>query len=209
VFTYSDDERRIIAEAEARGGYVLDFGAGLRATIEPHVVNLEIADYPTTDVVSMSDGLPFADRTFDGVIALHVLEHVRHPWITAREIGRVLKPDGVAVCTVPFVCAEHGFPDHYFNMTRAGLASLFDDLVLEHQFVKPDGVPINAVQQVLSTYWGNLEEPYRSELGAMTVDRLVNAPLAELVRAGYATQLPAHARWKVAAHTSIVMRKPA
>jgi ubiquinone/menaquinone biosynthesis C-methylase UbiE/uncharacterized protein YbaR (Trm112 family) len=209
VFSYSDDERRIIAEVEARGGYVLDFGAGLRGTIEPHVVNLEIADYPTTDVVSTSDRLPFADRTFGGVIALHVLEHIRHPWIAAREIVRVLEPGGVAICTVPFVCAEHGFPDHYFNMTRAGLASLFDDLVLEQQFVKPDGVPINAVQQVLSTYWGNLEEPYRAELGAMTVDQLVKTPLAHLVQAGYATQLPAHARWKVAAHTSIVMRKPA
>jgi hypothetical protein len=43
----------------------------------------------------------------------------------------------------------------------------------------------------------------------MTVDQLVKTPLAHLVQAGYATQLPAHARWKVAAHTSIVMRKPA
>ena len=45
----------------------------------------------------------FADNTFDVVITQDVFEHVFHPGRAMREIGRTLKPGGVAVMTVPVV----------------------------------------------------------------------------------------------------------
>jgi SAM-dependent methyltransferase len=205
---YSPEERRLIDGAARTGGMVLDLGAGLRATIEAHVINLEIADYPTTDVLAASDRLPFQDQTFDGIIALHVLEHLKHPWITAAEITRVLKPGGRALCTVPFVCPEHGFPDHYFNMTRSGLRSLFEGLTLEQHFLQGDAHPMNGLQQLLSTYHGNLPEEIRPKFTALTVGEILQTSLGELVAKDYAVALPEYARWKLAAHTTISLRKP-
>jgi SAM-dependent methyltransferase len=45
--------------------------------------------------------LPFADRTFDVVVALDVLEHVADHEAAAREIARVLAPGGHVLVTVP------------------------------------------------------------------------------------------------------------
>lgn len=204
---YSEYERDVIDEARRRGGYVLDFGAGLRESNEESVINLEIADYPTTDVISTAERLPFASETFDAVISLHVLEHLPRPWRMAEEMKRVLKPGGVALCTVPFVSPEHGFPDHFYNMTRSGLKNLFEGMRVEKHFVKGDGHPINGVQQLLSTYYGNLEEPYRAAFGAVRIRDIVGTRLPELLTRDYATHLPDHARWKLAAHTTVLMRK--
>jgi SAM-dependent methyltransferase len=38
--------------------------------------------------------LPFADQSFDAVVSLQVLEHVKHPRRVVEEIARVLKPGG-------------------------------------------------------------------------------------------------------------------
>lgn len=45
--------------------------------------------------------LPFADDAFDAVIASEILEHVPLDADAIREIGRVLRPGGVAAVTVP------------------------------------------------------------------------------------------------------------
>ena len=45
--------------------------------------------------------LPLADRAFDAVLALDVLEHLDDDRAAARELLRVLAPDGVAIVTVP------------------------------------------------------------------------------------------------------------
>ena len=45
--------------------------------------------------------LPFADDSFDVVIAAEILEHIPEDRHAMKEIARVLKPGGVAVTTVP------------------------------------------------------------------------------------------------------------
>ena len=51
--------------------------------------------HPAT--VSDVTSLPFPDRTFGGVIALHMLYHVPEPARAIREIRRVLRPGGTFV----------------------------------------------------------------------------------------------------------------
>ena len=45
--------------------------------------------------------LPFADDTFDRIIASEVLEHVADDALALREVFRVLKPGGTLAATVP------------------------------------------------------------------------------------------------------------
>lgn len=45
--------------------------------------------------------LPFADASFDRIVASEVLEHVVRPEAAIAEISRVLAPGEIAVVTVP------------------------------------------------------------------------------------------------------------
>lgn len=54
------------------------------------------------DVICTLDKLPFTDESFDVVISGQTLEHAEHPWILAREMGRVLKPGGIVCWIAPW-----------------------------------------------------------------------------------------------------------
>ncbi|MCX7900239.1 MAG: SAM-dependent methyltransferase, partial [Methylocystis sp.] len=61
---YDEETIRLIENAR---GFVLDVGAGYRPVYYSNVVNVEVTDYPTTDVIAAGDALPFRDNSFDGV----------------------------------------------------------------------------------------------------------------------------------------------
>jgi hypothetical protein len=98
--------------AQHPDGLILDCGAGLKDRVYPNVLNLEIMDYPCTDVRAFNESLPFQDGTFDAVFTLAVLEHVRDPFAAGREIMRVLKPGGMLYSMVPLMVPFHGYPNH-------------------------------------------------------------------------------------------------
>jgi SAM-dependent methyltransferase len=81
--------------------------------------------------------MTFPDGSFDAVLCLQVLEHVRDPFRAAAEIHRVLRAGGTLFVTVPFLVQYHGrkveahHPDHesypdYWRFTHQGLEKLFD-----------------------------------------------------------------------------------
>jgi len=121
-----DNEALALIEA-CRDGWVADIGAGNKGRNRDNVINVEITAYPSTDIVAIGEALPFKDNSLDGIISSAVLEHIKHPWLAAEEIKRVVKPGGRIFIAAPFMVPEHGYPHHFFNMTRQGLASLFDD----------------------------------------------------------------------------------
>ena len=42
-----------------------------------------------------------ADETFDVVVSGQVFEHIEFPWLTIKEIARVLKPSGFCIFIAP------------------------------------------------------------------------------------------------------------
>lgn len=111
------------------GDRVLDIGCGAgRHSYEVlrrggHAVALDLSDSDLKDVRAMFDAmrneghaapggrgevvngdaldLPFADATFDRVIASEVLEHIDDDGLAMAEIARVTRPGGTVAVTVP------------------------------------------------------------------------------------------------------------
>jgi SAM-dependent methyltransferase len=54
------------------------------------------------------ENMTFADASFDAVLCIQVLEHVADPFAAARELARVLRPDGRLLLTTPFLYNYHG-----------------------------------------------------------------------------------------------------
>jgi SAM-dependent methyltransferase len=71
------------------------------------------------------DRLPAADDSFDVVFTWSAFEHVAEPGVVAREIRRILRPDGILMLQLwPFYHSEHGahlwqsLPDSSFVQLR-------------------------------------------------------------------------------------------
>ncbi|MBK4730601.1 class I SAM-dependent methyltransferase [Oxynema sp. CENA135] len=134
-------------------GLILDNGCGLKRHYYQNVVNLEIVDYPTTDVLAIGEKLPLKSNSFDAVFSFLVLEHVRHPFECAQEIMRVLKPGGTLYAIAPFLQPFHGYPNHYYNMTSHGLKNLFQESIeISECDVYEKALPIACLTWFLNSY---------------------------------------------------------
>ena len=76
-------------------------------------------------MASATDGWPFADNVFDNVLCTQVLEHVVDLRGALSEIGRVIKPGGTVIVTVPFIYHEHGAPFDYRRFSIYGAKQYF------------------------------------------------------------------------------------
>jgi SAM-dependent methyltransferase len=190
-------------------GLVLDCGAGRRPVYFANVINYEIVDYDTTDVLGVGEVLPFADGSIDAVISVAVLEHVRDPFACAAEIVRVLKPGGRLLCCVPFLQPEHGYPHHYFNMAPQGLRSLFDGpLEIDDHKVIASILPVWSLRWIVRAWAEGLQGEARAAFGALTFDSLLDMPQAELPNQIWVKDLSERKNFELASATLLFAHKP-
>ncbi len=64
---------------------------------------------------------------FDVIYSNNVFEHLRRPWIAARNLVELLAPGGICVTIAPFALRYHESPIDYFRYTHTGLSALFED----------------------------------------------------------------------------------
>lgn len=88
-------------------------------------------DYTGLDFLSDLETLSLATGTFDAVLSLVTLEHVKHPGVVLKELARILKPGGRLYLVVPQEWKLHMEPFHYFNFTKYGIRLLLEDAGLE------------------------------------------------------------------------------
>ena len=188
-------------------GLLLDCGAGRRPTYFSNVVNFEIVNYDTTDVIGVGEELPFIDNSFSCVISVAVLEHVRDPFRCAKEIIRVLKPGGTLFCCAPLLAPLHAYPHHYYNMTNAGLRALFEsNLKIESHFVGDSGHPIHALSWILRAWLEGLSAEPRHNFMERRVGDLLDPD--SLLREPFCLELNDEKRFELALATILIGTKP-
>jgi SAM-dependent methyltransferase len=110
--------RRVVWE-QGENPIVLSIGGGPDRWGD-HITNLNIDRFPNVDVVADAYALPYADGSVDSVLCWAVIEHLEFPDRAVAEMHRVLKPDGLALLTTPFLQAFHAYPNHFQNLTVVG-----------------------------------------------------------------------------------------
>jgi SAM-dependent methyltransferase len=151
-------------EAARRGASVVALDAGpdevaqVRATLGAMVEAGELAqDHPVTAVQGDALALPFADGTFDRVIASEVLEHIPDDVAAMRELARVLKPGGAMAVTVPRCMPEAvnwALSDEYHD-TPGGHVRIYRRSTLERRLASTGLVPTghHHAHGLHSPYW--------------------------------------------------------
>jgi SAM-dependent methyltransferase len=120
------DERPGQASVLVVGGGVL--GDSMETLVADDRIELIEGDVffgPRVDVLFDAHDIPFADETFDAVIAQAVLEHVLDPQRCVEEFARVLKPSGLAYAETPFMQQVHGGAYDFTRFSLLGHRRLF------------------------------------------------------------------------------------
>ena len=84
------------------------------------------------------------DNTYDVVISGNAFEHIEYPWVTIKEIYRVLKPEGFACILTPFALKEHRYPTDCYRYYADGLKALAKWGGFKVVEATVGGVPIDA-----------------------------------------------------------------
>ena len=117
---------------------VLNIGAGgpIQGIIElslntKKVTTIDIDPARKPDIVMDVTNLEFNDNSFDLVIMMEVLEHVKEPKKALSEIYRVLSDNGKLIMSTPFILGIHDEPYDYYRFTKYGLEYLLSDFKIE------------------------------------------------------------------------------
>jgi len=83
------------------------------------------------DLVGTAYEIPAEASSFDTAICTAVLEHLEEPELALKECFRVLKSDGHAIYTVPFIWHLHEEPRDFYRFSKYGLRYLFEKVGFE------------------------------------------------------------------------------
>lgn len=93
----------------------------------PHceVITSDVHDGFGPDYIFDGHFIPFADNSFDAVLASQVIEHTINPWKFCQELQRVTKMGGLLQIEAPQNFPYHAEPFDFFRFTFTGMRSLF------------------------------------------------------------------------------------
>jgi SAM-dependent methyltransferase len=134
-------------------GSLLDVGCGKMPYKDFILSNSDVKSYLGLDIESeiiydfeiepdlFWDGkkIPLESNSFDCVICTEVLEHCPEPEIILKEIGRVLKPNGILFFTVPFLWNLHETPFDEYRYTPFALERHLKNSNFEKIFIAATG----------------------------------------------------------------------
>ncbi len=89
-----------------------------------NLISIDNQKIKKPDIIMDVNNLNFQDNTYDLVLILEVIEHLKEPNIAIDQIYRVLKPNGTIILSTPFALEIHGAPNDFYRFTKYGLKFL-------------------------------------------------------------------------------------
>lgn len=83
-------------------------------------------DLANADLIGSAYEIPTEDESFDVALCTAVLEHLEEPEQAIRECYRVLKKEGHALYSIPFIWHIHEKPRDFYRYSRYGIQYLFE-----------------------------------------------------------------------------------
>ena len=83
--------------------------------------------------------MPYDEKSFNGVLARDILEHIEKPWLLLDEVFRILKDGGVFICSVPKPDPKIVWNDytHIRGFTKNALSSMVSNAGFKIESLHP------------------------------------------------------------------------
>lgn len=86
---------------------------------------------------------------FEHIDLCSVLEHVRRPWLMAKNIEALMLPGATILISVPFVWRLHDYPGDYWRMSHEALEVLFPKCIWKHRAFLVEGELVKGVPKLV------------------------------------------------------------
>jgi len=95
-------------------------------------------DYESPDAMLLGDAhtLPFRDASFEFILCVSVIEHVRFPFLAIAEAFRVLRPGGRLIGDMAFLESYHSHS--FYHHSHLGIWNLLDYLGFTIDAIAPN-----------------------------------------------------------------------
>lgn len=122
----------------AKKEYVVDVGAGTpfnkrlkkyQQIFLGHYYSLDIRYHPDLDIIADAQNLPLKSSSIDSIICSDLIHLVSEPKKVVDQIHNVLKKDGIAFFSIPFLVPYHGKPNgnDYYRFTKDSIIYMLKD----------------------------------------------------------------------------------
>lgn len=159
--------KAIIKNSKHLKGALLDFGCGTKPykklfiNVDSYIgvdYKIEGREESQKTVDFFYDGkvIPFKNQEFDSILSTEVLEHVFNVEDILCEFNRVLKINGHALITTPFMWEEHEMPYDFARYTPPALEYLYQKHGFEIIHNHKTGNQIEVIFQFAINYFKNI-----------------------------------------------------
>jgi ubiquinone/menaquinone biosynthesis C-methylase UbiE len=133
--------------------YIIEYNTNITSYTGIDLPSNELRDTQTADKIWDGKTIPFDSNSFDTILCTEVLEHCFEPDIILAEIYRVLKKNGVAYFTIPFVYPLHEVPYDAYRYTPYGLEYRFKKAQFNNIKIIPLGGWEASIAQIIGLWY--------------------------------------------------------